>query len=102
MITKKTSNEIFTAMAETIAQMKDYRLVVDFKGEHKGETLLVDFTNDGEPYTDDKVCVWSLQKSIERGTEELDYGTFDCYPDVYKFLLETMNGKECEYYLDSF
>lgn len=97
------SNEIFSVLAECLADKYNYRAVVEFHDEHEGETLLVDFANDDDTdFETDAVCVWSLQKDVERGTDELDYGSFVDYRNAFDFVIKLCNDKSITIYADHF
>lgn len=91
-------NEIFETVAQAVANKNDLRAVAKFHGEHEGETLLVDFSDCGEPFVDNIICIWSLQKNMD----EEDWGLFRKYDDLMDFLVEILNGKEVEFYVESF
>lgn len=103
-----TQNEIFETMAQAVADKYESRAVAQFHGEHEGETLLVDFANDdGTDFEGEHVCVWALQRAIYhgeqyKGTEELDYGTFNTYHAALSFLETIFDGKEVSFYVEGF
>lgn len=104
-MTKREQNTIFEAIAKTITNKYDERIVVDFEN---GDTLLVDFSNTGEPFETDAIAVYSLQRPIHdengkwKGTDEIDYGSYTQYSELYDFIIRIMNQRPGTLYIDSF
>lgn len=96
MLTIQQQNEIIEVLCHAIAHKTDDRAIINFTGDHEGEEMLIDFSSCGEPYDDGTVCIWSLQKDIHDdedkwgGTEELDWGAFKSYKEVFEFVIETL------------
>lgn len=104
-----TKNEIFETVALAVAEKTEYRAVAQFHGEHEGETLLVDFAyDDGTEFSDGRACTWSLQKDIRKedgsygGTYESDFGLFETFTELLTFLETLFDGKEVDFYAESF
>lgn len=101
------ANQIHQVFAYVIENKRDCRMVVEFKDQPLNETMLVDFSNEGEPFTDGTICFWSVSRDIMKdneycGTEEIDSGRFDNYTDILCFLLENLQKHDCEIKAESF
>jgi len=106
-MTTYTLNSVIETLAPVIAEKNDYRAVIEYTN---GDTVLLDFSNCGTPFTNDIVMLWSYQRDIivdghYNGTDEVDSGICTLYTEAFTLVLELLSKPDYEvkrFYAETF
>ena len=101
---KITFNEVVETLAPAIADKLNLRVVMNCKND---ETMLIDFSASGDPFSGGVVCSWCLQRDRFTkigwcGVDEVDAGVFYSYMDVFSFVLGHATVYGTELFVESF